>query len=100
MRSSKSGEYFNYQHCWARFTCPDDRHAEYKIASTFALEGNTNDPLTLYAINTDQLTIIKQGYNDFERWISLGDSTISIEFRTDLSRTYIGFDMELKCMPN
>ena len=100
MRSSKSGEYFNHQHCWARFTCPDDRHAEYKIASTFELEGGQLDPLTLYTTNTDQLTIIDNDYNDFERWNSLGDSTISIEFRTDHSQTRVGFDMELRCMLN
>ena len=99
MRSSKSGDYSNHQHCWARFTCPDDRHAEYKIASQFASE-STLDPLTLYATNIDQLTIINSDFSDKERWISLGDSVISIEFRTDYSNTNIGFDMELKCMPN
>lgn len=99
MRSSKEGDHFDNQHCWARFTCTDDRHVEYKIASTFELEGS-HDFLTLYGINNGQLTIIGNGYSDKERWISLGDSTISIEFRTDGSVVYIGFEMELRCMPN
>ena len=99
MRSSMSGEYTNHQHCWSRFSCPENRHAEYKIASEFALEGGC-DYLTLYAASNDQLTIITDGFNSKERWISLEDSVISIEFRTDHSVTYIGFDMELRCMPN
>lgn len=98
MRSSKEGEHFDNQHCWARFTCPDDRHAEYKIASTFELEASY-DYLTLYGVNNDQLTIIASGFSNKERWISLGDSSISIEFRTDGSVVNIGFEMELRCMP-
>ena len=99
MRSSKSGDHFNYQHCWSRFTCPDDRQAEYKIASSFVLEGSQLDSLTLYAVNNDELTIIDSEFSNKERWISLRDSTISIEFRTDGSVVNIGFEMELRCMP-
>ena len=99
MRSSKTGNYFDEEHCWARFKCPDDRRAEYKIASTFELEGS-HDYLTLYGINNDELTVIGSGYSNRERWISLNDSNISIEFRTDGSVVYIGFEMELRCMPN
>ena len=99
MRSSKSGEYSNYQHCWSRFTCPNGRHAEYKIASEFAFEGCC-DFLTIYAAENDQLTVIDHTFSSTERWISLGGSNISIDFRTDHSATYIGFDMELRCMPN
>ena len=100
MRTSKSGEYSNHQHCWARYSCSDDRHAEYKIASEFYLEGSSLDALTLYETNTDQLTVINSGFSEFERWISLSDSVISIEFRTDYSNTGVGIDMEIRCMPN
>ena len=99
MRSSKEGEHFDNQHCWARFTCPNDRHAEYKISSNFELESN-HDYLTLYAVNNDQLQIVQSGFQNTNRWISLGDSNISIEFRTDGSVVNIGFDMEIRCMPN
>ena len=99
MRSSKSGDHFDDQHCWARFTCPEDRHAEYKISSNFELEGS-HDFLTLYAVNNDRLTIIANGFSNTNQWVSLGGSTISIEFRTDGSVVNIGFDMEMRCMPN
>ena len=99
MRSSKSGDHFDNQQCWARFACPENRHAEYKIASAFELESGY-DYLTLYATNTDQLTVIQSGFNSKEQWISLGDSNISIEFRTDTSVVNIGFEMEVRCMPN
>ena len=99
MRSSKSGEYSNFQHCWARFTCPNGRHAEYKIGTEFSFEACC-DFLTLYAADNDQLTVIDNGFSSTERWLSLEDSTISIEFRTDHSSIRIGFDMELRCMPN
>ena len=99
MRTSKSGNYANFQHCWSRFTCPNGRHAEYKIASEFGLEAN-HDFLTLYAADHDVLTVINNQFTSTARWISLGDSTIAIEFRSDQSNVYIGIDMELRCMPN
>ena len=99
MKSSKSDEYSNLQHCWARFTCSAERHAEYKISSTFSLESGY-DYLTLYGINNGQLTSMTDGFSNTGRWISLNDSNISIEFRTDGSGTRIGYDMEVRCMPN
>ena len=99
MKSSKSGNYQNFQHCWARFTCPKDRHAEYKIASDFGFESGY-DYLTFYAKNTNQLTTIESNFDNKAQWLSLADSTISIEFRSDYSNVDVGFDMELRCMLN
>ena len=99
MRSSKSGNYFDYQHCWTRFTCPDNRHAEYKIAAEFYLESGY-DYLRFYEVNNGDLTTVGGEFSSTGRWISLADSYISIEFRTDGSNVGIGFDMEIRCMPN
>ena len=73
MKSSKSDYFFNNQHCWARFTCPDDRHAEFKIASSFELDTDY-DYLTLYGIHSDQLTSITDSFSNTARWIQIFQS--------------------------
>ena len=70
MKSLNSEYYFNNQHSWTRFTCPDDRHAEFKIASSFELEIDY-DYLTLYGIHSDHLTSITGSFSNTVRRIQI-----------------------------
>ena len=99
IRTSKSGNYFNYQHCWAQFVCPKGRHAEYKISSSFELE-SSYDYATLYGKYNKRLTVISSSFSSFGSWLSLDDPNITFEFRSDHSNVYIGIDMELRCISN
>ena len=99
IRTSKSGNYFNYQHCWAEFVCPKGRHAEYKISSSFGLE-SSYDYATLYGKYNKRLTVINNSFSSHGSWRSLDDSNITFEFRSDSSNVYIGIDMDLRCVSN